>query len=230
MFENVCLQPSSDRQHLTAWLIGAAHCQHSEEQHAALLQQHLQHALQEEFSTVHCKAAAGSVEKAAVQSSPDSSAKTVARGSSNASLPAISKSRSRSISAAVNLGSMGSRTADVQLVQPFDASAFHMEPAVTMLWSTVRENQGSFGHGEKQAAAARMLACMHAMHGTACSMACLLAYAWTLAEAWTGAACGCCCCVRSGELAAVCMFLQAVWPCLLAPACSNAVGQQRCSD
>ncbi|WIA23517.1 hypothetical protein OEZ85_000254 [Tetradesmus obliquus] len=52
------LAPSSSKeQHLTAWLMGAKKSQEANQQHAALLQLHLQHALQEEYSAVQVKVA-----------------------------------------------------------------------------------------------------------------------------------------------------------------------------
>jgi hypothetical protein len=140
----VCLQPSPDRQHLTAWLLGADSSKQRTQQNMALLQQHLQRVLEGEYSTFNSRAAAAEL----TQYNGIYYVRTLAEGrdegSGDAPIPNVSMSRKFA-------SRESSETATTDLPAPegaFNASGFEVEPDVAVLWRTVRENQYSFGHGE----------------------------------------------------------------------------------
>jgi hypothetical protein len=146
LFQNVCLQPSTDRQHLTAWLLGAASSKHITLQNLAmaLLQQHLQRVLEGEYSTVNSRAAAADVTQYNGIYYVRTLAKGIDESSGDAPIPAVSMSRK-------SASRDSSKTAATEQPAPegaFNSSGFEVEPAVAVLWRTVRENQYSFGHGE----------------------------------------------------------------------------------
>jgi hypothetical protein len=148
LFHSVCLQPSPDRQHLTAWLLGAASNKHSTKQNVALLQQHLQHVLQGEYSTVDSRSTAAELTIDLPAASLHNSSPAGSPGNRGSASLAIN-SRTRSITLA-GISASTDSSKDVAAEAPagaFNASAFETEPAVTVLWRTVRENQYSFGHG-----------------------------------------------------------------------------------
>jgi hypothetical protein len=152
MFHKVCLQPSTDRQQLTAWLLGDASSRHSTQQNVALLQQHLQHVLQGEYRKGRIKVAAAEPPVDLPEASDSTwaiSRTTGTAGSSgDAFVTAVSMARKFA-----SRDSMRSETRTRDRLAPtnngFNASTFEMEPRVAMLWSTAKTaNPHSFGHCE----------------------------------------------------------------------------------
>jgi hypothetical protein len=152
MFHNVCLQPSTDRLQLTAWLLGAGSSRHSTQGNVALLQQHLQRVLQGEYSTIDSRSAAAALTIDLPAASLHSNSPAGRSGNRGSASILATTSRTRSVTLASNLASADSsdNTATEQGAPAgaFNVSAFETEPAVAVLWRTVKENQYSFGHGE----------------------------------------------------------------------------------
>jgi hypothetical protein len=144
LFHGVCLQPSTDRQQLTAWLLVTASSRHSTQQNVALLQQHLQRVLQGEYSTIDSRSAAAESAQLNGIDIVWTLADGISGSSGNGPLPAVSMSRRF----ASRDSSENTATDQPAPAAAFNASALEVEPAVAVLWRTVKEHQYSFGHGK----------------------------------------------------------------------------------
>jgi hypothetical protein len=118
----------------------------------ALLQQHLQRVLEGEYSTLDSRSTAAELTIDLPAASLHNSSPAGSSGNRGSASIAAINSRTRSITlAGISASEDSSKDTATEHPAPegaFNASMFQTEPAVAVLWRTVRKNQYSFGHGE----------------------------------------------------------------------------------